>query len=94
MVRILIFIIALILLLVSYYLFSKKAIFFSLINETEKNKNYLNSFGRIYIFLAILGIVVAIFNERFLAFMFLILVILIASVFSLTFAKKMSAPRQ
>ncbi|ROX81165.1 hypothetical protein EGW35_11080 [Enterococcus durans] len=92
MIQLLMGIAALLLLFVSYYLLKKQSIFFVLIEKTEKNQGLLQFFGAIYAFLGILGIVVAFFNQRFIALSYLILVILVASVFSINFAKKMAKP--
>ena len=86
MIQLLMGIAALLLLFVSYYLLKKQPIFFVLIEKTEKNQGFLQFFGAIY------GIAVAFFNQRFIALSYLILVILVASVFSINFAKKMAKP--
>ena len=92
MIQLLMGIAALLLLFVSYYLLKKQPIFFVLIEKTERNQGFLQFFGAIYAFLGILGIAVAFFNQRFIALSYLILVILVASVFSINFAKKMAKP--
>lgn len=92
MIQLLMVIAALLLLFVSYYLLKKQPIFFVLIEETEKNRGYLQFYGAIYAFLGVLGIFVAFFNQRFIALAYLLLVIIVASVFSFTFARKMVKP--
>lgn len=89
MIQLLMGIAALLLLFVSYYLLKKQPIFFVLIEETEKNRSFLQFYGAIYSFLGILGIFVAFFNQRFIALTYLVLVIVVASIFSITFARKM-----
>lgn len=91
MIQLLMGIAALLLLFVSYYLLKKQPIFFVLIEETE-NRGYLQFYGAIYAFLGVLGIFVAFFNQRFIALAYLLLVIIVASVFSFTFARKMVKP--
>ncbi|EOS7735470.1 hypothetical protein [Enterococcus hirae] len=92
MIQLLMGIAALLLLFVSYYLLKKQPIFFVLIEETEKNRGYLQFYGALYAFLGVLGIFVAFFNQRFIALAYLLLVIIVASVFSFTFARKMVKP--
>ena len=90
MIQLLMGVATLLLLFVSYYLLKKQTSFFVLIEKTEKNQSFLQFFGTIYAFLGALGIVVAFFNQRFIALTYLIFVILVASVFSITFAKKIA----
>ncbi|MEY8445961.1 hypothetical protein [Enterococcus ratti] len=90
MIQFLMGITALLLLFVSYYLLRKQSVFFVLIEKIEKNRSFLQFYGAIYSFLGILGIFVAFFNQRFIAFIYLVLVIIVASTFSITFAQKMA----
>ncbi|MGM9902751.1 hypothetical protein A5844_002170 [Enterococcus sp. 10A9_DIV0425] len=90
MIRILMAVAALLLLFVSYYLFKKQPIFFVLIENNKKNQGFLQFFGSAYAFLGILGLVVAGINHRFFALLYLVIVIVVASVFSISFAKKMA----
>ncbi|MBF8808558.1 MAG: hypothetical protein IC227_10100 [Enterococcus lacertideformus] len=92
MIQLLMGIAALLLLFVSYYLLKKQPIFFVLIEETEKNHSFLQFYGAFYAFLGVLGILVAFFNQRLFALTYLILVIIVASIFSITFARKMVKP--
>ncbi|MBO0480863.1 hypothetical protein [Candidatus Enterococcus courvalinii] len=94
MIRVLISIATILLVFVSYYLFKKQSIFFVLIEPSEKNQAFLQFSGVVYAFLGALGLLVIFFNQRMLAFLFLIVVILASTIFSISFAKKISATKQ
>jgi dolichol kinase len=94
MIRLLMLLAAILLLFVGFYLLKKQEIFFVLVEKTEKNQKYLQFYGVAYALFGLLGLVVAFFNQRMLALLFLLLVIIISSAFSITFAKKMSSSKQ
>lgn len=94
MIRVLISIATILLVFVSYYLLKKQSIFFALIEQSEKNQSFLQFSGVVYAFLGALGLLVVFFNQKMLAFLFLIVVILASTVFSISFAKKISATKQ
>ncbi|KAF1299108.1 hypothetical protein BAU15_00230 [Enterococcus sp. JM4C] len=92
MIQFLIGLVSLLLLVVGYYLLRKQAVFLSLISNDEENKAFLSQFGSIYLFFAVLGIIVAIANDKFYAIIFLIALLCIAAVFGILFSQKMSKP--
>ncbi len=92
MIRILMIIATLVLLFVSYYLFNKQDIFFVLINKNDKNQGFLQFYGAAYAVLG--GILTAFFNQRFIALVFLLIVIIVSATFSIRFAKKIAEPKQ
>ncbi|HGP0302064.1 TPA: hypothetical protein ACLE1Y_000834 [Enterococcus faecium] len=94
MIRILMIIATLLLLFVSYYLFNKQDIFFVLIKKNDKNQGFLQFYGAAYAVLGVMGILAAFFNQRFIALIFLLIVILVSATFSIRFAKKIAEPRQ
>lgn len=94
MIRLLMLLAAILLLFVGFYLLKKQEIFFVLVEKTEKNQKFLQFYGVAYALFGLLGLAVAFFNQRMLALLFLLLVIIISSAFSITFAKKMSSSKQ
>ncbi|MGX7205674.1 hypothetical protein [Enterococcus pingfangensis] len=90
MIRILLFLLALILLTCSYYLIKKPQgllVLFSKQTQTE-SRIFLRQFGYLYGLLGILGIVVAIFNQRTYSMLYLILLLVAAAVFALLMGAK------
>lgn len=91
MIQILIGLVALLLLIVGFYLLKKQEVFLVLIPDEEENKSFLSQFGYSYLFLGVVGIVVASLNDRIYALLFLIALLSLAAVFSILFAQKMSS---
>ena len=54
------------------------------------DEQFIERFGRYYLIIAILGVLAAIFNRPLLSIGFIFFVLLLSTLFSLTFAKKMS----
>ena len=55
-----------------------------------ESQQFIERFGRYYLIIAILGVLAAIFNRPLLSIGFIFFVLLLSTLFSLTFAKKMS----
>ena len=76
----------------SYYLMKKSAAFLPLLKKetATESQQFIERFGRYYLIIAILGVLAAIFNRPLLSIGFIFFVLLLSTLFSLTFAKKMS----
>lgn len=90
MIRIGLFIFAVLLFAVSYYLLMKNEGFLALIKNNPENLKFLRHFGLIYAALGVSGILLAIINHRIPTFIYLFLVFLVASFFGIRLAKKIT----
>ncbi|WP_438714264.1 hypothetical protein [Enterococcus sp. DIV1537a] len=88
MIRILVLLLAVVTGVASYYLMKKSAAFLPLLKK--ESQQFIERFGRYYLIIAILGVLAAIFNRPLLSIGFIFFVLLLSTLFSLTFAKKMS----
>lgn len=67
----------------------KCSFFTTLKKETAtESQQFIERFGRYYLIIAILGVLAAIFNRPLLSIGFIFFVLLLSTLFSLTFAKK------
>ncbi|MGL9729427.1 hypothetical protein [Enterococcus sp. DIV0756] len=90
MIRILLFLLALILLFCSYYLIKKPQgllLLFSKEMQTEA-RSFLRQFGIIYAVLGIMAFLVGIINNRSYSMMYLVLLLVVAAVFALLMGSK------
>ncbi|MGM0167772.1 hypothetical protein IGI39_002756 [Enterococcus sp. AZ135] len=90
MIRILLFLLALILLFCSYYLIKKPQgllVLFSKDTQTD-SRSFLRQFGYVYALLGIIGIVVGILNQRTYSMMYLIVLLVVAALFALLMGSK------
>ncbi|EMF0619719.1 hypothetical protein G9L46_001517, partial [Enterococcus faecium] len=55
---------------------------------------FLQFYGAAYAVLGVMGILTAFFNQRFIALVFLLIVIIVSATFSIRFAKKIAEPKQ
>ncbi|WP_417630267.1 hypothetical protein [Enterococcus faecalis] len=92
MIRILVLLLAVVTGVASYYLMKKSATFLPLLKKetATESQQFIERFGRYYLIIAILGVLAAIFNRPLLSIGFIFFVLLLSTLFSLTFAKKMS----
>lgn len=90
MIRILLFLLALILLLCSYYLIKKPQGFLLLFSKEEQTESlgFLRRFGSIYLVLGVMAIIIGIMNNRTYSMMYLILLLVVAAVFALLMGAK------
>jgi cell division protein FtsW (lipid II flippase) len=90
MVRILLFLLALILLICSYYLIKKPQgllVLFSKETQTEA-RSFLRQFGIIYAVLGIMALLVGVMNNRSYSMIYLILLLVVAAIFALLMGAK------
>ncbi|MBM7712722.1 hypothetical protein [Enterococcus xiangfangensis] len=90
MIRILLFLLALILLICSYYLIKKPQgllVLFSKETQTE-SRSFLRQFGYLYGLLGIIGIGIGILDQRTYSMLYLILLLVAAAVFALLMGAK------
>ncbi|MGF2941354.1 hypothetical protein [Enterococcus xiangfangensis] len=90
MIRILLFLLALILLICSYYLIKKPQgllVLFSKETQTE-SRSFLRQFGYLYGLLGIIGVVIGILDQRTYSMLYLILLLVAAAVFALLMGAK------
>ncbi|MEG0628548.1 MAG: hypothetical protein RR492_05795 [Enterococcus sp.] len=90
MIRILLFLLALILLLCSYYLIKRPQGFLLLFSKEEQTESlgFLRRFGSIYAVLGVMAIIIDIMNNRSYSMMYLILLLVVAAVFALLMGAK------
>ena len=90
MIRILVLLLAVVTGVASYYLMKKSAAFLPLLKKetATESQQFIERFGRYYLIIAILGVLAAIFNRPLLSIGFIFFVLLLSTLFSLTFAKK------
>lgn len=90
MTRLVIFLSAILLILLSFFLLKKTAILFPLMreNETQQNKQFLQKFAYFDLALALLGILAGLLNQFYVSLLYIILLLLSSAIFSLLFSKK------
>ena len=89
MIRILLFVLALLLLFCSYYLRKKNAGLFLLIEKNRDNQSFFRNFAISYGILGILGLVIGFLNQTNYSLLYLVVVLICSAIFSLRFAGKM-----
>lgn len=90
MIRILLFLLALILLICSYYLIRKPnglLVLFNKDSQTE-SRQFLRRFGSIYAVLGIMAVIVGVLDNRSYSMMYLILLLVVAAIFALLMGGK------
>lgn len=90
MIRILLFLLALVLLICSYYLIKKPQgllVLFSKESQDE-SRSFLRQFGHVYALLGIVSIVVGIINQRTYSMMYLVILLVVAAIFALLMGSK------
>jgi cell division protein FtsW (lipid II flippase) len=90
MIRILLFLLALILLICSYYLIKKPQGFLVLFSEDTQteSRSFLRQFGYIYALLGIIGLVIGFLNQRTYSMIYLIVLLVVAALFALLMGSK------
>ena len=90
MIRILLFLLALILLICSYYLIKKPQGFLVLFSEDTQTESlsFLRQFGYIYALLGMIAILVGLINNRSYSMMYLNLLLVVAAIFALLMGSK------
>ncbi|BDP81874.1 hypothetical protein EfmAA290_25500 [Enterococcus faecium] len=94
MIRILMIIATLVLFNPTAFWYTITIYFYFLINKNDKNQGFLQFYGAAYAVLGVMGILTAFFNQRFIALVFLLIVIIVSATFSIRFAKKIAEPKQ
>lgn len=90
MIRILLFLLALVLLICSYYLIKKPQgllVLFSKESQDE-SRSFLRQFGYVYALLGIVSIVVGSINQRTYSMMYLVILLVVAAIFALLMGSK------
>ena len=90
MIRIILFLLALVLLICSYYLIKKPQgllVLFSKESQDE-SRSFLRQFGYVYALLGIVSIVVGIINQRTYSMMYLVILLVVAAIFALLMGSK------
>ncbi|MEG2643916.1 hypothetical protein ACQKTA_09930 [Enterococcus sp. 22-H-5-01] len=90
MIRILLFVLALIVLFCSYYLIKKPAGFLVLFSQEDQEDalSFLRQFGYLYAFLGIIGLVIGVIDHRAYSMIYLVALLVIAAVFALMMGAK------
>ncbi|MHC5229905.1 hypothetical protein ACYSNW_16705 [Enterococcus sp. LJL99] len=90
MLRLVIFLSAGLLILLSFFLLKKTTIFLSLMRDDEilQNRQFLQKSAYFDLFLALLGILAGILNQFYVSLLYIILLLVSSAVFSLLFSKK------
>lgn len=87
MIQILLFILSALLLFIGYSLVKKTSIFLAFLKEKEGLDAVLIDYGKFFIVGGILGIVCAVFNDRFFNICFIIGVFILSGIFSFYLSK-------
>lgn len=90
MIRFSLFIFVILLFALGLYLRKKPETFAILIKNSDEleNKHFFKKFGFIFLFLAILGIIVLFFNRTIFSLSYIFFILVISTTFSLLFAQK------
>ncbi len=67
----------------------KQTVFFSLIENNEKNSHFLKTYGMLYIALGVISGLLAIINQLLFTLIFIAVMMLASALFSIQFSKKM-----
>lgn len=90
MITILVLLFSLLLFFVGYFLLQRQAVFFALIPENQDNRDFLRTFGLLYVLGGLAGLVCIYLNKEGLTLAFLVILLLIAALFSMLFSTKMN----
>lgn len=90
MISFLFIVIAVVLFLLSYLLLKKTSPFLSLLENSQDNTKFLQTFGILFIILGALAILVSFANSRYSAILYLVFLLVISAVFGLLFSQKMT----
>lgn len=90
MIRILVLLAAVLVSVVSYYLLKKSEVFLPLLKEDPEaeNQEFLTQFGKIYLAVALIGLIVALLNRPLFSFAYIFILLALSGTFSLLFSKK------
>ena len=88
MIRVLVILFALLLLLLSYVLLKKPQLLTPLLIQ-EEIPSFLKTYGHFYLSFGILGFIAAIINLKIIILLYIFLVLILASSFSLKLAKSL-----
>ena len=67
----------------------KQTVFFSLIENNEKNSRFLKTYGLIYLVLGVISALLATVNQMLFILAFIAVMMLVSALFSIQFSKKM-----
>lgn len=67
----------------------KQTVFFSLIENNEKNSRFLKTYGLIYLVLGAISALLATVNQMLFILAFIAVMMLVSALFSIQFSKKM-----
>ncbi|CAI3436083.1 hypothetical protein [Enterococcus cecorum] len=89
LIQILLFIMALLLLVIGYFLIFKTTIALQFLKPKEDLASVLSDYGKFFVIGGILGIVCTFMNDRFFSICFIIAVFILSGVFSSFLAKNL-----
>lgn len=89
LIQILLFIMALLLLVIGYFLIFKTTIALQFLKPKEDLVSILSDYGKFFVICGILGIVCTFMNDRFFSICFIIAVFILSGVFSSFLAKNL-----
>ncbi|MEI5995055.1 hypothetical protein [Candidatus Enterococcus mansonii] len=91
MIQVLIFLSVILLLVIGLFLIKKRTIFLPLMHsgDPDNNQQFLQQFGVFYLILATIGLLVGIVNLKFFSLFYIFSLLVISTIFSILFAKKM-----
>lgn len=89
LIQILLFIMALLLLVIGYFLIFKTTIALHFLKPKEDLASVLSDYGKFFVICGILGIVCTFMNDRFFSICFIIAVFILSGVFSSFLAKNL-----
>ena len=90
MIRILIFVSVALLVIIGLYLLKRATVFLPIMHKgtSDSNKQFLHQFGIFYLLLAVIGVLVAIFDIKIFSLLYIFSLLVISAIFSVMFAKK------
>ncbi|MTD42332.1 hypothetical protein GIX45_27635 [Erwinia sp. CPCC 100877] len=90
MIQVLIFLSAILLVTIGIFLLKRNTLFLVFLHNdpTEENQHFLRQFGYLYLVLAIIGLLVSLFNLKLFCLFYLFGLFAISAIFSLMLAKK------
>lgn len=90
MISFLFIVIAVVLFLLAYLLLKKTSPFLALLENSQDNTKFLQTFGILFIVLGALAILVSFAHNRYSAILYLVFLLVISAVFGLLFSQKMT----
>ncbi len=80
---------AILLLILAFFLIAKQATFLGIIKDTPQHQSFLKAFGYCYLLLGVVGLPITYLNNKMATFGYLFVILVTTSIFSIRFSQKM-----